>query len=137
MQAHPGGLVRPGGGALVVPGGPGAAVVGQHAGIGVHHRAVGLVADGAQDLAFACIGVLQQRLEVLNALVAGKKLALRNARLLLQSRVLVDELRSDLVSPRVPGVTDAMGDTYLLLDKRELLQVALQERHLLLLGAVV
>lgn len=41
----------------------------------------------------AAVGLLQKRLEVLYPLVAGQELALRDARLLLQGRVLVYELK--------------------------------------------
>ena len=40
----------------------------------------------------ATVGVLQQRLEVRNTLVTREELALRDARLLLERRVLIDKL---------------------------------------------
>lgn len=60
--------------------------------------------------------ILQQVLEALDALVAGNQLALRDGHLLLEAAVLLHKL--------------ALHD-------RQLLEVALQERHLLLLCPVV
>lgn len=60
--------------------------------------------------------VLQQVLEALDALVARNQLALRDRHLLLEAAILLDKL--------------ALHD-------RQLLEVALQERHLLLLRPVV
>lgn len=62
------------------------------------------------------LALLQQRLKALDPLVPGQKLPLGNSNLLLQPRVLFNELP---------------------LDMRQLLQVTLQERHLLLLSTVV
>jgi hypothetical protein len=60
--------------------------------------------------------VLQQAFKGLYALISRDEFALRNRNLLLQAAVLLDELA---------------------LDDGELLEVALEEHHLLLLGAVV
>jgi hypothetical protein len=60
--------------------------------------------------------VLQQALQTLNALVARDEFAFRNRDFLLQAAVLLDELA---------------------LDDGELFEVALEEHHFLLLGAVV
>ncbi len=62
------------------------------------------------------LALLEQALEALDALVAGDELALGDGHLLLEGRVLLDELALHL---------------------RQLLEVALEERHLLLLRAVV
>ena len=62
------------------------------------------------------LAVLQQRLQAPNALVPRNQLPLRNRDLLLQTAVLLDQL------PLHDG---------------QLLEVALQESHFLLLGAVV
>ena len=62
------------------------------------------------------VSVLKQSLKILYPLVPREQLALRDSRLLLERRVLVDEL---------------------LLHERELLEVALEEGHLLLLRLAV
>lgn len=62
------------------------------------------------------LAVLQQALQRLDSLVTCDQLALGNGNLLLQRTVLFDELP---------------------LDNGELLKVALQEHHLLLLSAIV
>lgn len=62
------------------------------------------------------LGVLQEAFERLDALVAGDELALCDGDFLLQAGVLLDELS---------------------LDDGELLEVAFEEHHFLLLGAVV
>lgn len=62
------------------------------------------------------LAILQELLKTLYALVAGDKLALCNGNLLLEAGVLLDKLP---------------------LDNSKLFEVALQEHHLLLLGAVV
>jgi hypothetical protein len=62
------------------------------------------------------LAVLQQAIQALDALITSDQLPLSNCNLLLQRRVLLDKLPLDL---------------------RELLEIALQERHLLLLRSVV
>ena len=60
VQAHPRGLALAAGGAFVVPRGPGLGVGGQHAGIGVQHGAVVLVADRPQQAPLVSAGLTQQ-----------------------------------------------------------------------------
>lgn len=84
----------------------------------------------------SAVRILQQCLKILDALVAGKQLALCDPSLLLERRVLIDKLKKgfSIWSPSTcfsPNKAD--GHTHLLLHKRELLEVALKERHLLLL----
>ena len=88
------------------------------------------------------VGILEECLEVLYALVACEQLALRDAGLLLERRILVDELQRHWprrISNGQASATLPSADvtTHLLLDNGKLLQIAFQERHLLLLRLTV
>ena len=71
VQADAGPVFSGIGGAFVVPGGPGRRAARQHAGIGVQHGLVGLVADGAQHAALERRGIGAQQAQGLVA-VAGQ-----------------------------------------------------------------
>lgn len=84
------------------------------------------------------VGVLQQLLEVHDPLVSSQELAFGDAGLLLERRVLIDELsrrrrRGDVSDGSAESSSGGWASTDLLLNERELVQVPLEERHLLLL----
>lgn len=84
------------------------------------------------------VGVLQECLEVLDALVACDELALGECDVPLERRVLVDELLGeDMVSRGMRELERAERWTDLLLHERELVEVAREEVHLALLGLAV
>ena len=85
------------------------------------------------------VGILEQSLEVLYPLITSQQLALRDTRFLLESRVLVHKLEK-LDCSRLSTTqrfNDSENEPYLLLNDCELLQVPLEEGHLLLLGLAV
>ena len=71
MQAHTGLFAVGVGRAFVVPCGPGGAALGQHRGVGVQHRHVGLIGDGAEHRALSGAGACAQQGQGLVA-VAGQ-----------------------------------------------------------------
>ena len=78
---------------------------------------------------------MQQGLEILYTFIPCQQLALGNSSFLLQCGVLVDKLH---MSPRQSHAEGRLAFcTYLLLNQGKLLEVALQERHLLLLSFAI
>lgn len=83
------------------------------------------------------VRVLQERLEVLDPLVACEQFPLRERDVALQSRVLVDQLRRTTTSEFERCLPSDRRPAHLLLDHGQLVEVSGQEIHLALLRLAV
>jgi hypothetical protein len=79
------------------------------------------------------ISFMKESFKVLYPFVASKQLPFSDTSFLLQCRILIDKLDKGSQS----GTEQQGRCEYLFLDQRQLLQIALQERHLFLLRLAV